>query len=59
MKICFYQKSRLRSNYHRERSGKLTLRAIALSQSDLRNCGLLFVFMRVWNIFAIGGNMVT
>ena len=42
-----------------ERFGKLTFRALALRQSELRNCGLLLVFMRVWKSFATGGNMVT
>ena len=48
-----------RLNYHRERFRKLTFRALALCQSEQRNCGMLLVYMGVWRSFAIAGNMMT
>ena len=43
------------SNYHRKGFGKLVF---PLCQSELGNYGLLLVFVRVWESFVIGGNMV-
>ena len=42
-KIWLYQNSRLRLNYHREKFRKLTFGALALRQSEKRNCGVLLV----------------
>ena len=41
-KICFYQTSWRRLNYHRERFRKLTFWALALRQTEQRNCGVLW-----------------